>query len=305
MAGLAFVGHTYAAGVSVRVEQPKTPTNKNDFPVHFVALDILGRTVTVRCYKQGPGDAGYVQYGTDQTFTDGGNSGYCNPGSNVINTNGTYSFKVTADAEEEHAEETVSVSYNTSGPGDVKDYNKTRNSCQYSIHFKTADDSGKTSKVELYRSESVPFNADSNSRTQTIFAGSNETHDTTDTPPDCNKSYYYAVRAFDNAGNGSALIGDDVNSTTVVNPTGSQAQGAIPVSGTNGNILGVSSGSEGGAGDQNGQVKGQSSPSAEVIDIKAPAKNDTTRLLIIGGGILLFGVILYAFWTRRKNQTTV
>ncbi len=303
-AALAFSAPVYAANVSVRVEQPKTPTNQNDFPIHFVSLDLLGRTITVKCLKQAPGEGSFTQMGTDQTLADGGNSGVCSTGSSIVTTNGTYAFKVTADAGGDHAEETVTVTYNTSGPGDVRDYNKTRiGSCQYGIHFKTADDSGKTVKVEIYRSDSVPFTADSGSRTQTVFAGSNEIHDVTDTAPDCNKTYYYAVRAFDNAGNGSALIGDDVNSLTVINPTGQPAQGAIPVSSTNGNVLGATNGSTGSSG-EGGQVEGLSSPSAETVTVKPTVKPGTTvRNMLIGGGILLVGALLYAIWTRRKNQT--
>ncbi len=306
LAGSMLAAHVYAANLSVRVEQPKSPTNQTSFDINFVVLDILGRTVTVKCFKQGPSDGSYVQFGSDQSFANGGNSGSCNTGSGVFSPEGNYSFRIDASAGGDGASDTTSVTYDNSGPGDVRDYNKNHSgSCQYTIHFRTADDSGKTVKVELYRSDSVPFNADSGSRTQSIAAGSNETHDVTDTPPDCGKSYYYALRAFDSAGNGSALIGDNVTNNTVITPTPGQQQSAIPVSSTNGNVLGASSGTLGAAGTtgESGQVKGLSTPSAEVVNVKTPSKNNTARNLVIGGGILLFGALIYVFWSRRKNQT--
>lgn len=311
LASMMFAGHVYAANVSVRVEQPKSPTNQNDFPVNFVALDLLGRTVTVKCLKQGPGDGSPTQYGSDQTFADGGNSGVCTPGSGIVSANGTYSFKVTADAGGDHAEETVNVDVNTSGPGDVKDYNKTHsNSCEYTIHFKTAADAGKTVKVELYRADSVPFNADAGSRIQSIAIGSDTAKDTTDSPPDCSKTYYYAVRAFDSAGNGSALIGDDVSNITVVNPTGAPARSAIPVSSTNGNVLGVSTkgttGASGTSGEK-GQVEGLSTPSAETVTVTPAPKpsyfqEHKKRVLAIGGLLVLAGILAIYLWKRKGNS---
>lgn len=309
IASFACAGQVYAANVSVRVAQPKSPTNRNDFPISFVALDSLGRTVTVTCFKKGPSESSYTQFGSDQVFTGGGNSGTCPTGSGVVNTEGTYSFKVTAAAGSDTAEESVSVNYTTSGPGDVRDYSKSQiDSCRYGIHFKTADDAGKTVKVEVYRSQSVPFTADSGSRTQTVMAGSNEAHDVTDTVPDCTRQWYFAVRAFDTAGNGSALVGDNVTTITVITPTGSAAQGAIPVSSTNGNILGVSTrGATGASGTsgETGQVEGLSTPSAEPTatpaqDTRSYLQAHPKRSLAIGGAILLLGIYFYAQWSRKR-----
>lgn len=309
VASLGLAGHAYAA-VSIRVEQPKTPTNQSSFPINFVALDTNGGPITVTCYKKGPSDGALVQFGSPIVLSAGGNTGNCNVDGSILNENGGYLFEVRTDS---GALDNATVTYNTSGPGDVRDYSKNHtNSCEYTIHFKSAADSGKTVKVEVYRSESVPFNADSGSRIQTVPVGSDETRDVTNTPPDCSKTYYYAVRAFDSSGNGSALIGDDVNTTTVINPTGSPAQGAaIPVSSTNGNVLGVSNGTTGasGATGQSGQVEGLSTPSAETVNLPAEAKPyylaHPKRTMLIVGGILIFGAILYAFWSRRKNQTNV
>ena len=310
---LTVTSQVYAArNVSVRIQQPKSPINQNDFVVSFVALDLQSRTVTVKCFQKGPSDGSFSQFGSTQTYLDGGNSGTCSVDNSIINDGeGTYTFKVEATAgdgiEDNFDEETTTVVYDTSGPGDLKDYNKNKtNSCEYTIHFKTAADSGATVKTELYRSDLVPFNADTGSRIQIISIGSDEAKSVTDTPPDCNKTYYYAVRAFDTAGNGSALVGDNVNNITVINPTGSLAQGAILVreSGTNssGSVLGQSSGNETmGATGVNGEALGITTPSAEVAPKTKPeTPSSMSRNVKIGSAILLLGALLYVFW--KKNQ---
>lgn len=305
-ASLAITGHVYAGNVSVRVAQPKSPTNQNNFDLKFVAMDLLGRSITVKCFKQGPSDGSFVQFGGDQSLQAGGNSGACNTGSGVFSDQGTYSFKVDAYAGGDSAEDTTSVVYDTSGPGDLKDYSKSLSACQYTIHFKTAADSGATAYVELYRSDAVPFIADHNSRIQSITIGSDTPKDTTDTPPDCNKTWYYAVRAFDSAGNGSALIGDNVNNTTVITPTPGASSGAIPVTNTNGNVLGEQTGATGSSGAQ-GQVEGTSSQSAEVVTITPiPKQNMLTAhpkrtAAIVIGILVILGALAYVFWSRKKS----
>lgn len=309
---LSLAGQAYAAKmVTIRINQPTSPVNQNSFNVSFEALDLLGRTVTVKCFQQGPADAGFSQFGASQTFSNGGNSGVCSVDGSVVNDGqGTYSFRVEATAGDGTGDnfdsETTSITYDTSGPGDVLGYSKNKtNSCEYTIHFQTANDSGQTVKVELYRSDVVPFNADHNSRIQSIPIGSNEARDTTDTIPDCNKTYYYAVRAFDSAGNGSALVGDNVSNITVINPTGSQAQGAIPVTGagTNlgGSVLGLA-GSSGPTGTAGGETLGdtqQSSEAAEVTSTPAASSTSSTRNFAIFGLVALLVALGYYLLKRR------
>lgn len=303
----ALMGHAHAAKqITVRIEQPKSPVNLSSFNINFVALDLQGRTVTVKCFKKAPSEGAYSQFGTDQTFANGGNSGNCNVTSSIVTTEGTYSFRVEAVAGDGLGDnfdsEEATVTYDTSGPGDVRDYSKNKTGiCEYTIHFKTANDSGATVKVELYRSDTVPFNADEGTRIQTIMLGSNEAKDTTDTPPDCDKTYYYAVRAFDAAGNGSALVGDNVTSITVINPTGVPVQGAIPVSGETGSVLGQVAGETGEAPeetiDEGGEALGE-----EVINL--PQKGKTARNLRIAGAILALGALLYGLWKKNQSKKT-
>lgn len=227
-----FVGQVSAAGsLSVRLEQPKSPTNLDSFQLVFVTLDIQGRPVMAKCFKKGPSEGSFSQFGGDFSFSGGGNTGNCPINSSIVNTNGTYQFYVTSQAGADNVtSSTVSVEYKTGGPDTPTSYSKEKiSSCTYRIKFKTADDGGKTVKVELYRSDSTSFSVDSGTRVDSISIGSNSEGQFENTVPDCGKTYYFVIRAFDSSGNGSGTVGDSTVTiiTTTVSPT--PVQGAIPV----------------------------------------------------------------------------
>lgn len=299
---LALAGTVYAANVNIGLTTPKSPTNQNSFGVGFVTLDVLNRPVSVKCFKKGPLDGGFVQFGSTINLIAGGNSGNCELTSAQFNGDGNYDLKVEATAGSDTAIDQVSFTYDTSGPGDPRDYNKTKpGSCTYNIHFKTAPDSGATVKVEVYRSENTSFNTDGGTRVGTVMAGSDELHDFPDTVPNCDRTYYYATRAFDSAGNGSGVVGDSVTvTTTVVSPTVTQQTGAIPVSGI-GNVLGTATSEGEASGGQTLGAETSPSPTPETGTVEtAGTKTSLPRNLTIGAAILLLGALLYAF--RRRSQ---
>ncbi len=312
----ALTGRAYAGSVSIRLEEPKSPTNQNNFDINFVSMDLENRTVTVKCFKKALSDSDFVQFGSDITLSPtGGNSGNCHIDSNVITGNGTYQFRAQAFAgSESPTSETVSVTYNSDGPGTPTNWSKDKiGSCTYKIHFRSADDAGRTIKVNVYRSSETSFNLDSGTQVGTVNIGSNTDADFSNDIPDCNKTYYYAVRAFDSAGNGSGVLGDVVNvtnyTTVYVSPT--PGQGAIPVSGGAGTVLGQSTGSSGATGSTgvSGKTNGENGNTlgtVTVVENKPAPKGNifsglfnfvTNNPLLIGGmvaviiGILLFVII--------------
>ncbi|MBI4099616.1 hypothetical protein HY440_01270, partial [Candidatus Microgenomates bacterium] len=304
LAGFTFLAQKPALAfdsLSVRIEQPKSPTKETTFDINFVALDILGRPVTAQCFKKGPSDGSFSQFGSNINLAAGGNSGNCHVDSGIINSNGsTYQFYVKALAGADTATSaTDTVDYNTSGPGTPSNYSKDRlNSCQYKINFKTNDDGGKTVKVEIYRSTSTSFNLNSGTRVGTVSIGSNSTGSFTDTVPDCGATYYYEIRAFDSAGNGSGVVGDDVNVTTT-STTPSAGGGAIPVSGSNipagPSVLGEKTATgEGG-------VLGEATPSPEVKELPNPANAPSNYLWLLGLLALLGLLSWYALYRRRQS----
>lgn len=306
--------HVYAAHISIRIEKPKTPTNQNMFDIVFAALDILNRPVTVKCKKQAPGEGGFTQFGTDISLPSGGSTGVCPVTSNIISAPGTYTFQVEAATDSEIVSDAATVEYKTDVPGNPADYSKERlSSCQYKLKCKGADDNGKTVSIEIYRSTDSSFTANSGSRIATIPASSNEEKEYIDSIPDCTKDFYYVIRAFDTAGNGSNLVGDSivhvtVKTTTVTSTiprTASQTSGAgqtkeepmagaIPFEETGSQTV------------ESGAALGETVPATEVVPMDlSEAKGVVTTIrenaiLVIG---LIFFVVGLAFYGRYgKNR---
>lgn len=199
--------------------------------------------------------------------------------------------------------------YTTSnGPTTPGSYSKTKvSSCQYKISFKTASDNGKTSRVEIYRSDATSFNLDGSSRVANINIGSNQDGSFEESVPDCNKTWYYVLRAFDSLGNASGIVGDSVTtvSTTTVNPTTSVAESAIPVAAGQGSVLGTAT--------TEGSVKGVETtvtPKPEVVTV---TKTPTTNLInyivhhkkITLGVVVLIALIIGAAVYFSRKKTTV
>lgn len=224
------------ADLSIRVENA-SDTFLREFNIGYVALDLQNRPVSVACYQKGPGDAGYSQFDTTKSTYNGN----CKVDSSVINTDGTYLFYAVVTAgSDSKTSNTISVDINTEGPGTPTNYSKNKiGSCKYRLSFKTANDSGKTSYIEIYRSDSTSFAADAATRIHTQSAGSGEHIIFENEVPDCSKTWYYAVRAFNSLDAGSGIIGDAITVTTTSTTTsgtletGGVQLGAIPVEAAN------------------------------------------------------------------------
>jgi len=101
----------------------------------------------------------------------------------------------------------VTIEHDSQRPGKPHDLDKDKNgSCKYDISFTTDNDGGDTVRVEVYRSDDKEFYVNSSTRIKDINVGSDTDVDFTDDKPNCGKKYYYAVRAFDAANNGSKVL---------------------------------------------------------------------------------------------------
>lgn len=267
-----FTGTSFAA-TSVRLQQPSSPTNQNTFNITFVALDTENSPVSVQCYKSGPTDGGvFSAFGGVINLSNGGNTDLCQVGSGVISEgNGIYQFKVTAvGSSTVTSNPPVSVDYNNSTPGAPVSFSKNNlDGCNYKINFRTAPDGGKTVKVVLYRSVNSNFDVNSGTQVDSVNIGSDTDGSFNNHAPDCTKTYYFAIRAFDAYGNGSPVVGDSTTvtttTTTTVTTTAPAGQGAIPVGGAGGGQVlgtGTSAGEKG--------VLGEATKSAENKVTPAP-----------------------------------
>ena len=291
------LGEIFAGSLTVRIEKPSSPTSKKDFRIDFVSLDLEQRTVQVDCYYKKPG--GSFSLFESKNLKAGGDSGYCQVDSGEISERRVYDFYVVANAGSDSiTSASVAVEYDDIGPGTPTDYSRVKqlDGCSYEIKFKTANDNNETAKVELYRSMSAYFTADSNTRIAQVGMGSNLESKFFTTLPDCAKEYFFAIRAFDGAGNGSGVVGDMGGVVSI--PRVGEGVGAIRVNESQ--ILGEETLQDEAS---NGEEEG--TPSPEVLggetDVAEEEKKGTNRLFLWVAGIgVLMGMGLVFFRRQRK-----
>lgn len=135
--------------------------------------------------------------------------------SSEVNDQTNYTFTVTVDG----VSSSTSTFFDNSGPSGVSGYYKERvNDGKYKLHWRNPGDSD-FDKVVIYRGESADFSADNGHEIARVSGGSNSDMTYDDNfSPDANKTYFYAIRALDHAGNSSSLVGDGGTTTTSATP---------------------------------------------------------------------------------------
>ncbi len=300
---LLIPGFVSASSFDLRLEQPKTPTNQDNFKLIFVALGGEDE-ITVRCFKQGPGEGSFTQFDTDKVMIPGGNTDSCEVGSSILNTQGTYSFYVTGNAGPDSiTSATVTVEYNTSGPSAPSDYSKEKvNSCDYKIKFKTAHD-GKTVKVQLFRSDTLNISVGSSSVIASLNIGPNMEGEIVNSVPDCNKNYNDVIRSVDASDNTSGTVGDSFTTTTVNNgtTTSSTTQNGSGATGNSGAIAGGGSTSQVTPENATGSADTTSGttpePSPTILGASTESKRNFTKWLL-----LLIAVFVGYFASRLMRS---
>lgn len=226
--------------LSVRLEQPSSPTRMNDWKLSYSVLDRLSRTPVVTCYVKKPGEGSFVSFDASHTSVKPEGDNYaCHIDGSVMSNQGDYQFYVSVvSGSDSENSQTMTVNYDTNGPGTPGNYSKEHPSmCRWIIKFHTANDSGATSKVEIYSSDKANFATDNGTRVGSIDIGSDQggtfIHDRAD---GCDKEWYYVIRAYDVIGNQSAHIGDEITRNTVVAP--SPVAGAVVITKSAGSVLG-------------------------------------------------------------------
>lgn len=281
IAGLLFLGMVSwgmpavaeGATLSARIETPESVMQTQNFKIGFTTLDVMGRNLEVECYTTGSATP-FAEYTLESSF--GGNSGDCAVTSSVVPVDGDYEFFIRVNAFGENPEtvesEHVLVTVATSAPGTPTNYDRDDDNCQAVITFTTANDGGKTTKVELYRSTENPFVANASTKVNEQTIGSNTAGSFTENLPGCDEDVFYALRAVAANGNGSGFVGDvDVDTETTTSTrtrvntvtVPGQASGALPAASTTGEgaVEGVSTEAseeaEGSASGETGDVLGE------------------------------------------------
>ncbi|MFC1622262.1 hypothetical protein ACFL13_02710 [Patescibacteria group bacterium] len=284
----------YAASLVVRIEEPE-PNANSSFEITFVALDLEGRDLIASCFKKGPGEASFSKFGSDINLSSGGDSANCSVGSSVLSGDGTYTFKVevkTSDNSTTATSNEVTVNYDGEGPERPKYIKKDKkSSCKYEIEVKTHQD-GDTSYIEVYADDDKEIEVNAGSRVRTIVVGPDQKveFDIEFSGSDCGKTWYFATRAFDAAGNPSSVRAEEIDDVTtkVVYTTEEETEvtGAIPVSFGGGEILGDQEAGEG--EEEGGEVLGEE----EIEEIEVVLDKGTVGLLRKLFGSKFFWIVL-------------
>lgn len=292
---------------AVKIEEPKENTN-GDFLIGFVALDLENKHLTAECLVMKPNEITFVKFGDTITLGNGGNSANCKADNALLTEEGQYTFKVRVFAEGTETDSTtVNVNYDNDGPNKPQWIKKReKDECKYEVTFKTADDNGETTYVEIYRENDSEFDANEDTRIKTINIGSDEERmfiDELDSD-ECGDTPYYAVRAFDSAGNASNVRPE--NNVTVTETktleTAPDAIGAILINSdetpsTTNNMDISDFGLELDSDDNLGDVLGDEAFDTEnLISEKAKTPN---KILWLGGATLVLGLIYYFIKKRR------
>ena len=294
------------ADLFIALESPASPNNQSKFDLAFTALDMLNRPIVVKCFKINP-DNSEVQLGGNINLKAGGNSGNCSLESSPLSESGkNYRFyAVASSGADSYKSEVVSVDYNTDLPGVPTDYSKEKEgSCRFKLSFRASND-GKTKVIRIYRSEQNKFNADSHTQIGEVGIDPGQWGSFTDVNvPDCNKTYYYAIRAFDEANNGSGLAGDSntivttVTSTTTTTVEGGTTETAGAIRVTDSNIPGEEeiANAEESAGEES-ETSGEGSVLGTTEEV---GKNNKIKLLL--GALILIAIIVYVSRRSRRQK---
>jgi len=206
----------------VRMEEPKADWGEESFILDYVVLDtVVEEEIDVECQVSTDG-VSFTTFETD-TVAIGGDSGQCAVDSSELSQDDVYTFRVKASTGTDDATSTAyDVAYDTTRPGQPEYIGKDREGdCRNKVELKTADD-GQTESIEIYRDDSTTFDADADHLIKTVSIGPDEQYDFIDHLPNtyCGETVYYAVRAFDDAGNGSEVRAEDAVETVRVTTGG-------------------------------------------------------------------------------------
>ncbi|MGI6423584.1 MAG: choice-of-anchor K domain-containing protein [Candidatus Dojkabacteria bacterium] len=276
--------------LDVKIEKPVTPTAKKSFNIDFTAQSTSGETPEVDCYKDAVKFASFTA-----------NSGACPV---TVTESGTYSFYVVATAGgQTEQSETVTVVVDLTSPSPVTGYSKSGNV----LTFTTAND-GRTSKVEIFRSDKSSFTANASTRLDTMNVSPNTTYTYTDGTAVAGNTYYYALRAVDAYGNVSTLVSDNVvivvkepattTTTNVAKTETSEVEGA-----TDEDKDSASKEVKGETDDSTTQKADEGKESNETNDSDSDEKKSFLSYWYIWVPVLIVSVGLVYLYVRREKKS--
>jgi hypothetical protein len=242
--------------------------------------------VTAKFMYKKDGDSGWTDFSTVTGY-----SGEVQFGGSQINDQKKYYFRVEINGNTVSDE--TSTFYDASGPSPVNSYSKEKVSDGfYRLHWKNPTDTD-FSRVFIYRSDKSTFTADDSTKVAEK-GGSPDTEQTWDNPGlDLSKTYYYAIRAVDKAGNPSSVVADSDSQVQVLGVAATAGVdkeskvASLPKEDKSGSVLGEEQVKDDSKASENAQDKGLVS---SIKSIGYP-KLAVIALIIIGLGSLVMGYL--------------
>lgn len=189
----------------VKIVQLPSSMDTHDFEISYTALD-GGEAGLASVHLEFKKDGGSWQ--DLGTFSEVANKVSL---SGKITDDGKYFFKATAcDHYGNCAVSETSTTVDSGQPSPPQDFHQEKtggNTYKITWHNPDADD---LAWVYIYRSDESEFTADDGTKIASVAVTKNTNSEYIDTVPDSSKTYYYALRAVDSAGNASDLVGGSV-----------------------------------------------------------------------------------------------
>ncbi len=250
-----------AATWEATISQLPTYTTTHNFNVQYTVLSTQPDTFDVQLMQKGPGagdftPCGAIQHTSDDPHATNGNSGTVPA---CVSAEGNYSFEfvVNRNVQEGTDSQTTAITsttVDTVAPGAPSYHGKTQSGNTYTLSFTAPGDSDVT-HVQIFTSTGKTYPAGDSTRVGDVTVSPNQDRTFTYTAPD-GATRYFAIEAFDAAGNGSPTVGDP---GTVVNP-----------------VRFVSVGGQGGGGGAGAGTATTSTTTGQVQGASTTAPNTTT-----------------------------
>jgi len=290
---------TVAAGI-LKLDLSDLPSYQNttNFALYYTYMETDDKTATVNLYLQKEGKDWRQTVEKNKTEVNGI---FQIQGSDIYDGEGRYFFSATAITEDQTVNsEVVTTVLDMSPPGAPSEYGKERiNSTTYKLTWKNPGD-GDYKRVFVYRSKETSFTADSSTKVAEVGGAPDEKMTFNDGSVEADVTYYYALRAIDQAGNISGVVTDAPGTVVVGAVEGAQTLGTggpLGSTGESGVSLLPKEGEESG---EEGQLGG--GISTEEGEVKGESDKKSPRLIYILGGIGLFLILGFWYFRRQKGK---
>ena len=302
---------------TANINQLSAYTTAHNFNVQYNVLSTEQSNFCVQLFNNGGGEGSPVATANTQVGGDQ-NTNYGNSGSFPVSVaaDGAYTYTVVVhktdctNTEDQQTAGTTSTTVDTTAPGAPSYHGKTQSGNTYTLSF-TAPSDADVTHVQIFTSTAKTYQAGDSTRVGDVTVSPNQDKTFSYTAPD-GAARYFALEAFDAAGNGSQTVGDP---GTVVNPIrfvnqggqggGTTGTGSAQTAAAAGSVLGATTtGSSGtGSGHVNAPGTSQTKKNGKVLGAATSAGNSTSAKWFagIGSAVIILAILYYWFYGRTGN----